>query len=330
MVSSDTVLFDLADKVAVITLNRPAVRNAMNRELRQALAEALHRVREEDDIRAAVITGAGRTFSAGADLKERAQVGRAGDANAASVIEASRTAGFARMAVEKPFIAAIDGYCLAAGFELALLCDIRICTADARFGLPEIVRGFFPGGGGPQRLIRERAPAHGAPDCSTDRRPRAVGHQSGNGSDPGSPGRDARAIPALRQYAALDHRPNRGCTGRPARLRRETRATIPRTLTAGTSPGATIVTCIALRMPMDSNGLCRTHEQFTSHRPAYALSVSKSQEPLEGVFPADGSAATRVNPRLWRICCSIAAANSECSLRYFLAFSRPWPIRSSW
>jgi E-phenylitaconyl-CoA hydratase len=154
MVSSDTVLFDLTDKVAVITLNRPAVRNAMNSELRQALTEALHRVREEDDIRAAVITGAGRTFSAGADLKERAQVGRVGDADVASVIEASRAAGFARMAVEKPFIAAIDGYCLAAGFELALLCDIRICTADARFGLPEIVRGFFPGGGGPQRLIR--------------------------------------------------------------------------------------------------------------------------------------------------------------------------------
>jgi enoyl-CoA hydratase/carnithine racemase len=153
-VSSDTVLFDLTDKVAVITLNRPAVRNAMNSELRQALTEALHRVREEDDIRAAVITGAGRTFSAGADLKERAQVGRAGDADVASVIEANRAAGFARMAVGKPFIAAIDGYCLAAGFELALLCDIRICTADARFGLPEIVRGFFPGGGGPQRLVR--------------------------------------------------------------------------------------------------------------------------------------------------------------------------------
>jgi E-phenylitaconyl-CoA hydratase len=154
MVSSDTVLFDLTDKVAVITLNRPAVRNAMNSELRQALTEALHRVREEDDIRAAVITGAGRTFSAGADLKERAHVGRAGDADVASVIEASRAGGFARMAVEKPFIAAIDGYCLAAGFELALLCDIRLCTADARFGLPEIVRGFFPGGGGPQRLVR--------------------------------------------------------------------------------------------------------------------------------------------------------------------------------
>jgi enoyl-CoA hydratase/carnithine racemase len=153
-VSSDALLFDLTDKVAVITLNRPEVRNAMNRELSGALVEALQRVRDDGDISAAVITGTGRTFSAGADLKERAQVGRAADADAASVIEANRAPGLARMALEKPLIAAIDGYCLAAGFELALLCDIRICTPEARFGLPEITRGFFPGGGGPQRLIR--------------------------------------------------------------------------------------------------------------------------------------------------------------------------------
>jgi (E)-benzylidenesuccinyl-CoA hydratase len=153
-VGSNTVLFDLQDKVAVITLNRPEVRNAMNRELSQALIEALQRVREEADIRAAVITGAGRTFSAGADLKERTQSGRAADASVASVIEANRTASFARMAMGKPLLAVIDGYCLAAGFELALLCDMRICTPEARFALPEIVRGFFPGGGGPQRLMR--------------------------------------------------------------------------------------------------------------------------------------------------------------------------------
>ena len=152
--SSDTVLFELDEQVAIITLNRPAARNAMNSELRLALTEALQRVRQDDEIRTAIITGAGRTFSAGADLKERAQVGRPGDADVASVIEANRAAGFARLAMEKPLIAAVDGYCLAAGFELALLCDIRICTAEARFGLPEIVRGFFPGGGGPQRLIR--------------------------------------------------------------------------------------------------------------------------------------------------------------------------------
>ena len=152
--SNDTVLFGLDEQVAIITLNRPAARNAMNSELRLALTKALQRVRQDDEIRTAVITGAGRTFSAGADLKERAQVGRPGDADVASVIEANRAAGFARLAMEKPLIAAVDGYCLAAGFELVLLCDIRICTAEARFGLPEIVRGFFPGGGGPQRLIR--------------------------------------------------------------------------------------------------------------------------------------------------------------------------------
>jgi E-phenylitaconyl-CoA hydratase len=153
-VQSDSLLFELTDKVAVITLNRPAVRNAMNRELSSGLIEALQRVREADDIAVAIITGAGRTFSAGADLKERAQVGRVADASAASVIDTTHAAGFARMTVEKPLLAAIDGYCLAAGFELALLCDIRICTPEARFGLPEITRGFFPGGGGPQRLIR--------------------------------------------------------------------------------------------------------------------------------------------------------------------------------
>jgi enoyl-CoA hydratase/carnithine racemase len=152
--SSDTLLFELTDHVAVITLNRPAVRNAMNRELRSGLLEALTRVREDPEIRAAIITGAGNTFSAGADLKERAQSGRAGDADVASIIESGRDVGFSRMTIEKPLIAAVDGYCLAAGFELALFCDLRICTPQARFGLPEIVRGFFPGGGGPQRLIR--------------------------------------------------------------------------------------------------------------------------------------------------------------------------------
>jgi E-phenylitaconyl-CoA hydratase len=152
--SDGPVLFALSDHVAVITLNRPEVRNAMNRELRQSLMESLQRVRDDSEIRVAVITGAGRTFSAGADLKERAQLGRAEDANAASVIDAGQAQGFARRPLEKPLIAAVDGYCLAAGFELALLCDLRISTPEARFGLPEIVRGFFPGGGGPQRLIR--------------------------------------------------------------------------------------------------------------------------------------------------------------------------------
>ena len=92
--SSDTLLFDLADRVAVITLHRPAVRNALNRELSQALMDALQRVRTDEDIRVAVLTGAGRTFCAGADLKERAQSGRAADASVASIIEASHVSEF--------------------------------------------------------------------------------------------------------------------------------------------------------------------------------------------------------------------------------------------
>lgn len=152
--NSDTIQFDLADHVAIITLNRPSQRNAMNRALNGALMNALQRVREEADIRAAVLIGAGGTFSAGADLKERAQSGRGDADRIETIVAANRNRGFSTMPMEKPLIAAIDGYCLAAGLELALICDIRICTPEARFGLPEIVRGFFPGGGGPQRLMR--------------------------------------------------------------------------------------------------------------------------------------------------------------------------------
>ncbi len=154
--SSDTLLFEIQDHVAVITLNRPAQRNAMNQDMSRRLTEYMQRVREDDDIRVAIITGAGGTFSAGADLKERASSGgeRREDQSPAMVIEADLAAKWTTMKIEKPLIAAIDGYCLAGGMELSLICDIRICTTEARFGLPEIVRGFFPGGGGPQRLAK--------------------------------------------------------------------------------------------------------------------------------------------------------------------------------
>lgn len=152
--SSDTLQFELDDRVAVLTLNRPQARNAMNGELRDALLEALQRVRQDADIRVGILTGAGGTFCAGADLKERAAGGRAAADTVAAIVEADPSQRFSTMPMEKPLIAAIDGYCLAGGLELALICDIRICTPAARFGLPEIVRGFFPGGGGPQRLMR--------------------------------------------------------------------------------------------------------------------------------------------------------------------------------
>ena len=154
--SSDSALLEIIDRVAVITLNRPAQRNAINQEMGRTLMEYLQRARVDGDIRAAVLTGAGGTFSAGADLKERASGGgaRSLDNAPAAVIEADTGARWSTMRFEKPLIAAIDGYCLAGGMELALVCDIRVCSTGAQFGLPEITRGFFPGGGGPQRLAR--------------------------------------------------------------------------------------------------------------------------------------------------------------------------------
>lgn len=154
--SNEDLLFELKDHVAVITLNRPAQRNAISQAMSRQLTEHLQRVRTDDDIRVAIITGAGGTFSAGADLKERASSGgeRREDQLPATAIEVDLAAKWTTMKIEKPLIAAIDGYCLAGGMELSLICDIRVCSTEAQFGLPEIVRGFFPGGGGPQRLAK--------------------------------------------------------------------------------------------------------------------------------------------------------------------------------
>lgn len=154
--TDESLLFDVKDHVARITLNRPDQRNAINQEMSGALMAYLQRARDDADIRAVVLTGAGGTFSAGADLKERASAGggRRQDNSPATLIESNPGERWTTMTFEKPLIAAIDGYCLAGGMELALACDIRICTPEAQFGLPEITRGFFPGGGGPQRLAR--------------------------------------------------------------------------------------------------------------------------------------------------------------------------------
>jgi enoyl-CoA hydratase/carnithine racemase len=154
---SDVVLFELANHVATITLNRPEALNALNRELSSGLMAALRRVRDEDDIRVAILTGNGRAFCAGADLKERAASGQGGGAAGASVkafVAAVHGESFYTMTMPKPLIGAINGHCLAGGMELALVCDIRIAARSATFGLPEITRGFFPGAGGPQRLLR--------------------------------------------------------------------------------------------------------------------------------------------------------------------------------
>lgn len=148
-----TVLFDVSNGVATITLNRPDQMNTINADLSAGLMDALRQVRDRDDIRAAILTGNGRAFCAGADLR-----GRAGGPGAASgvagLFPTTETVGFQQFDPKKPVLGAVNGYCLGGGFEIALSCDLLIASDAAQFSLPEITLGFFPLAGAPVRLPR--------------------------------------------------------------------------------------------------------------------------------------------------------------------------------
>lgn len=148
----DAVLFEVQDHVATITLNRPDAMNAINADLSAGLMAALRRVREDDAIRVAILTGNGRAFCAGADLRAGSGPGASGGPG--QIFATEEREGFATFDVKKPVIAAVNGYCLGGGFEIALVCDLRIASTEARFGLPEITLGFFPLAGAPMRLPR--------------------------------------------------------------------------------------------------------------------------------------------------------------------------------
>lgn len=146
------LLFEVRQGVAWITLNRPDALNAIGDDLGRRLLAALERVRDDDEIRVAVITGTGRAFSAGADLKDRARNQEEG--RGPTAFPAYPRPSYFTFETGKPMIAAVNGYCLGGGLELALVCDFRIASTQASFGLPEITLGFFPGAGAPLRLPR--------------------------------------------------------------------------------------------------------------------------------------------------------------------------------
>ncbi|MCS7188689.1 MAG: enoyl-CoA hydratase-related protein [Bacteroidia bacterium] len=135
--------------VALIRLNRPESLNALNRALVAELTETLLALDKEEEIRAIVITGNERAFAAGADIKEMANDG---------VVDMLLLDQFQRWdqikRLKKPLIAAVSGYALGGGCELAMLCDIIIASETAQFGQPEIKIGVIPGAGGTQRLTR--------------------------------------------------------------------------------------------------------------------------------------------------------------------------------
>jgi len=148
------VLYEKRDRIAYVTINRPEAMNAYNDEVRRGLRAAFGDFRHDRDAWVAILTGAGeRAFSAGADLKEMSR--RFQSAGGSDDFWSPEPPMLVRgMGVWKPIIAAVNGYCLAGGLELALACDIRIAAEHATFALTEVRRGIIPGGGGTQRLPR--------------------------------------------------------------------------------------------------------------------------------------------------------------------------------
>jgi len=137
--------------IGVITLNRPDVLNAMSLELLAELNKLLDEVGADDKIRVVVITGAGRAFSVGPDLKEAQTLDEAG---VRSFLQTGQRLFDKIENFDKPVIAALNGFTLGGGLELALACDVRIASEDARIGTPEVALGLFPAWGGTVRLPR--------------------------------------------------------------------------------------------------------------------------------------------------------------------------------
>jgi enoyl-CoA hydratase/carnithine racemase len=152
----------------LLTLNRPEAMNALSSALVEALREAVREASRDLSIRGIVVTGAGeKAFSAGTDLKERKTLDeRQKAAQSRSLLELT----YDMRRAPQPIVAAVSGWCLGGGLELALACDLRFAAEDARFGFPEMTLGAYPGSGGPVTLSRLVGPARAKDILFTARR----------------------------------------------------------------------------------------------------------------------------------------------------------------
>ncbi|CAB4793029.1 unannotated protein [freshwater metagenome] len=149
--SDQVVLTEAADGILTVTINRPQARNAANRAVADGIAAAMDELDGNDELRVGIITGAGGTFCSGMDLKGFLT----GDL---PIVEGRGFAGVAEAPPRKPLIAAVEGYALAGGFELAITCDLIVAAESAKFGIAEVKRGLVAAAGGLVRLPRQITP----------------------------------------------------------------------------------------------------------------------------------------------------------------------------
>ena len=143
--SEPAVLTDVADGVMTITINRPAAKNAVNKDVAIGIAAALDQLDADDSTHVVILTGAGGTFCSGMDLK-------AFVTGETPYVEGRGFAGMVQRSTDKPLIAAVEGYALAGGCELAITCDLIVAADNAKFGIPEVKRGLVAAAGGLVRL----------------------------------------------------------------------------------------------------------------------------------------------------------------------------------
>jgi enoyl-CoA hydratase len=154
---SQPVLYEVRDQIAWVTLNRPKVMNAINHAMSRAIVKTMRAIEGNDQVRVVIFKGAGeRAFSSGMDLRERAREVMPSyiERRRQKVAPGIELHTQAVAAISKPTIAAVHGYAIGGGLEIALACDFRIATEDSKFGLAEVRRGIIPGWGGTQRLPR--------------------------------------------------------------------------------------------------------------------------------------------------------------------------------
>jgi enoyl-CoA hydratase len=155
----ETIIYEIRDNIAHVTLNRPKALNAYNIKMRDELFEILGAIRDDPEVKVALLKGSGeKAFCAGADLTEFLS---APPPVFARIARFERDIWSRFLSISKPFIAVMHGYVLGSGIEMSLCCDIRLCSDDARFGLPEVSLGIIPAAGGSQTLPRVigRSPA---------------------------------------------------------------------------------------------------------------------------------------------------------------------------